>query len=295
VFEGRRICRSRVRGPPRNSSGHPRSRNSRSASPTATVPAATHDRPRDRHPSAARPVRKARPAGRRGRSGSQAYELGLGPRLPGARRSPTTPVELVRESRPGGAPPRSRTLVVRRLAEGFPARHRRFPSRKGRAQVISYPDWIHEDVGVRDWGEQEALLLEPRTERTRRRRRSTARNERRGRSAWRPPSSGSLPGERIPRQPCRCTGQQRHLMLEGDVHRLSSLNPRPRAGWLAEARCRQTCTSSNGRRGASSTKPGFDRALVDAPCSGLGRAQTRRPDLRWRAKKKPLAGGFSSS
>jgi 16S rRNA (cytosine967-C5)-methyltransferase len=30
----------------------------------------------------------------------------------------------------------------------------------------------------------------------------------------------------------------------------------------------------------------FDRALVDAPCSGLG-ALARRPDLRWRAKPLP--------
>ena len=31
---------------------------------------------------------------------------------------------------------------------------------------------------------------------------------------------------------------------------------------------------------------GFDRALVDAPCSGLG-VLARRPDLRWRAKPLP--------
>src|SRR5262249_34509249 len=31
---------------------------------------------------------------------------------------------------------------------------------------------------------------------------------------------------------------------------------------------------------------GFDRALVDAPCSGLG-VLNRRPDLRWRAKPLP--------
>jgi 16S rRNA (cytosine967-C5)-methyltransferase len=31
---------------------------------------------------------------------------------------------------------------------------------------------------------------------------------------------------------------------------------------------------------------GFDRALVDAPCSGLG-VLGRRPDLRWRAKPLP--------
>jgi 16S rRNA (cytosine967-C5)-methyltransferase len=31
---------------------------------------------------------------------------------------------------------------------------------------------------------------------------------------------------------------------------------------------------------------GFDRALVDAPCSGLG-VLDRRPDLRWRARPLP--------
>ena len=31
---------------------------------------------------------------------------------------------------------------------------------------------------------------------------------------------------------------------------------------------------------------GFDRALVDAPCSGLG-VLNRRPDLRWRAEPLP--------
>jgi len=31
---------------------------------------------------------------------------------------------------------------------------------------------------------------------------------------------------------------------------------------------------------------GFDRALVDAPCSGLG-VLDRRPDLRWRAEPLP--------
>ncbi len=34
------------------------------------------------------------------------------------------------------------------------------------------------------------------------------------------------------------------------------------------------------------TESGFDRALVDAPCSGLG-VLARRPDLRWRAKPLP--------
>ena len=35
---------------------------------------------------------------------------------------------------------------------------------------------------------------------------------------------------------------------------------------------------------------GFDRALVDAPCSGLG-VLAARPDLRWRARAPPGAPG----
>jgi 16S rRNA (cytosine967-C5)-methyltransferase len=35
-----------------------------------------------------------------------------------------------------------------------------------------------------------------------------------------------------------------------------------------------------------SSLTGFDRALVDAPCSGLG-VLDRRPDLRWRAEPLP--------
>jgi 16S rRNA (cytosine967-C5)-methyltransferase len=34
------------------------------------------------------------------------------------------------------------------------------------------------------------------------------------------------------------------------------------------------------------SESGFDRALVDAPCSGLG-VLARRPDLRWRARPLP--------
>jgi 16S rRNA (cytosine967-C5)-methyltransferase len=39
-------------------------------------------------------------------------------------------------------------------------------------------------------------------------------------------------------------------------------------------------------RGLPPGLSGFDRALVDAPCSGLG-VLNRRPDLRWRAKPLP--------
>jgi 16S rRNA (cytosine967-C5)-methyltransferase len=43
----------------------------------------------------------------------------------------------------------------------------------------------------------------------------------------------------------------------------------------------------DGRRPA--VRDGFDRVLVDAPCSGIGSAR-RRPELLWRARKDELAG-----
>ncbi|HXF73566.1 MAG TPA: hypothetical protein VNO79_13290, partial [Actinomycetota bacterium] len=36
-------------------------------------------------------------------------------------------------------------------------------------------------------------------------------------------------------------------------------------------------------------REGFDRALVDAPCSGIGAAR-RRPELLWRPRRQELAG-----
>ena len=39
-------------------------------------------------------------------------------------------------------------------------------------------------------------------------------------------------------------------------------------------------------RACRRSSTGFDRALVDAPCSGLG-VLNRRPDLRWRAMPLP--------
>src|SRR5262245_59443675 len=57
--------------------------------------------------------------------------------------------------------------------------------------------------------------------------------------------------------------------LEANVRRLGATNVR-----VVEADVRELDES------------GFDRALVDAPCSGLG-VLARRPDLRWRAKPLP--------
>jgi 16S rRNA (cytosine967-C5)-methyltransferase len=45
--------------------------------------------------------------------------------------------------------------------------------------------------------------------------------------------------------------------------------------------------AQDGRRPA--VRAGFDRVLVDAPCSGIGSAR-RRPELLWRAEKRDLSG-----
>ena len=57
--------------------------------------------------------------------------------------------------------------------------------------------------------------------------------------------------------------------LEENVRRLGATNVR-----VVNADVRELAES------------GFDRALVDAPCSGLG-VLARRPDLRWRAQPLP--------
>src|SRR5262245_62458547 len=57
--------------------------------------------------------------------------------------------------------------------------------------------------------------------------------------------------------------------LEANVRRLGATNVR-----VVEADVRELDES------------GFDRALVDAPCSGLG-VLARRPDLRWRSRPLP--------
>ncbi len=50
---------------------------------------------------------------------------------------------------------------------------------------------------------------------------------------------------------------------------------------------RTLALAQDGRRPA--IRDGFDRVLVDAPCSGIGSAR-RRPELLWRARKDELSG-----
>jgi 16S rRNA (cytosine967-C5)-methyltransferase len=219
-------------------------------------------------------------------------------------------VELVRAARLERAVPFT-NAVMRRLSGGLRELLDALP--EGPLKH-SYPDWIYE-TWVRDWGEQEALELmraqnEPPETVVR-----LVRGEIRGEQtdvpgAWRvdrvddlalaegriwPQSRGSQlagltvgsgQGERV-LDLCAAPGGKA-TMLAGEVVAVE----------LHEGRAREL--EENVRRlGATNVRvvnadglslppdlAGFDRALVDAPCSGLG-VLAGRPDLRWRAKPLP--------
>lgn len=197
--------------------------------------------------------------------------------------------------------------VARRLAEGFRGLVAALP--EGPLKH-SYPDWIYE-TWVRDWGVEEALALmraqnepselvvrsaepvgEPtdlpgayRVERLDPVALAEGRiwPQSRG-SQLAALAAGTRDGERV-LDACAAPGGKA-TMLHGEVTAVE-LHP-GRARELAE----------NARRlGATNVRVvnvdlrelgegGFDRALVDAPCSGLG-VLGRRPDLRWRAQPLP--------
>ena len=91
-----------------------------------------------------------------------------------------------------------------------------------------------------------------------------------------------LAGRRARARRVRRAGRQdADAARRGDRGRAAS---RPRAGAGEETSAR-TCASSPPTL-RELDESGFDRALVDAPCSGLG-VLARRPDLRWRARPLP--------
>jgi 16S rRNA (cytosine967-C5)-methyltransferase len=197
--------------------------------------------------------------------------------------------------------------VSRRLAEGFPALVASLP--EGPLKQ-SYPDWIFE-TWVRDWGEDEAFALmrsqnepgelvvrsaEPVGEPTDvpgayRVDRIDADALAAGR-IW--PQSrgsqlaglvvGSQDGERV-LDACAAPGGKT-AMLRGEV---TAVEVHPgRARELEENLSRLHVTNVRVVNAdvRELRESGFDRALVDAPCSGLG-VLARRPDLRWRARPLP--------
>ena len=167
----------------------------------------------------------------------------------------------------------------------------------------SYPDWIAEIVDAR------SSAARPRSTLMR------AQNE---------PPGLEVRADRAGRRGDRRAGRvrrraRRHRAHAADEPRVTARRARRRlAGWRADPR---PCAAPGGKttmlarrrdrgRGASRSRrgdwrrtsartsawsrptpreldeSGFDRALVDAPCSGLG-VLARRPDLRWRARPLP--------
>jgi len=219
-------------------------------------------------------------------------------------------VELVRQAGVRRAVPFA-NAVLRRVAEGIRPLLDALPNGPLKE---SYPDWIHE-TWLRELGEEDALALmraqnepletvvrvvrgevdgEPtdvpgayRVERVDERALAEGRiwPQSRG-SQLAALAVGSRDGERV-LDSCAAPGGKA-TMLRGDVVAVE-LN----AGRARELR-------ENVRRlgaehvtvveaDATALPPeldGFDRALVDAPCSGLG-VLSQRPDLRWRARPLP--------
>jgi 16S rRNA (cytosine967-C5)-methyltransferase len=207
-------------------------------------------------------------------------------------------VELVRAARLERATAFT-NAVVRRLAQGFRGLVASLP--EGPLKH-SYPDWIFE-VWERDWSRDEALAL------------ARAQNEppalevhadepvgeptdvpgayvveRVDRARMWPMSRasqlaalvvGSQDGERILDATAAPGGKTR--LLRGEVTAVE----------IHEGRARELAENVAGRNVRvvhgdvrELDESGFDRALVDAPCSGLG-VLARRPDLRWRAQPLP--------
>jgi 16S rRNA (cytosine967-C5)-methyltransferase len=91
---------------------------------------------------------------------------------------------------------------------------------------------------------------------------------------------GSREGERI-LDSCAAPGGKTSL-LRGEVVAVE-INPGRAAALARSAPANVRVVNADAR---VLDEGGFDRALVDAPCSGLG-VLARRPDLRWRARPLP--------
>ena len=255
-----------------------------------------------------RPVRKLDPPVRAAlRLG--AYQLGYLDGVP-AHAAVNESVELVRAARLERAVPFT-NAVMRRLSEGLAALLASLP--EGPLKH-SYPDWIYE-TWRRDWGEEEALELMLAQNEASETVVRLVRGEIEGEptdvpGAWRvarvderalgegriwPQSRGSQlaglavgsrPGDRV-LDLCAAPGGKA-TMLGGEVTAVELHGGRARE--LEENARRLGATNVRVVNADGLALPpeldGFDCALVDAPCSGLG-VLAARPDLRWRAQPLP--------
>jgi 16S rRNA (cytosine967-C5)-methyltransferase len=206
-------------------------------------------------------------------------------------------VELVRAARRERAVPFT-NAVMRRLAQGLKGLVSSLPDGPVK---LSYPDWIAE-VWERDFGSEAALSLmraqnEPPALEVRADEPVGTPTDVPGAyevdkidmERMRPMSRasqlagllvGSQDGERI-LDSCAAPGGKT-TMLRGQVTAVE-LHP-GRAQALAKTVGPNVRVVNVDARELDES--GFDRAIVDAPCSGLG-VLARRPDLRWRARPLP--------
>jgi 16S rRNA (cytosine967-C5)-methyltransferase len=201
-----------------------------------------------------------------------AYQLGWLSQVP-AHAAASESVELVRRAGLERAVAFT-NAIMRRLAEGLAPLLESLP--EGPLKH-SYPDWIAE-VWERDLGRDEALAL------------MRAQNE-----VVEPLAPHEI--SRASKLAAACVGEGGRVLdlcaapggktdlLRGDEVVAVELHE-GRARELAE-RFRDRPEVRVVRADARELdESGFDRALLDAPCSGLG-VLSRRPDLRWRARPLP--------
>jgi 16S rRNA (cytosine967-C5)-methyltransferase len=252
-----------------------------------------------------RPVRKLDPPVRAAlRVG--AYQLGYLGSVP-AHAAVNESVELVRAAGLERAVAFT-NAVLRRLGEGIDGLLQGLgeDAPEGAALKHSYPDWIAE-VWWREWGPEDALALmraqnEPPERAVRTREGPLVVDEmpadliEEGR-AW-PQSRGSQlagwavgaqPGERI-LDLCAAPGGKATQLAEIAAEVVAVEKHPGRARELEENAARLGARNLTVICADALELPadvaGFDRALVDAPCSGLG-VLNARPDLRWRAQPLP--------
>jgi 16S rRNA (cytosine967-C5)-methyltransferase len=237
-----------------------------------------------------------------------AYELGFMDAVP-ARATVNEAVELVREAGAGRATGLV-NAVLRKVADRIGPMLEALPESTPRESALkhSYPDWIAE-TWWSEWGAEEALALmraqnEPPETAVRDVETGEARvveridpDELASGKVW-PQSRGSqLAGEVVGVQ-----DGERVLDLAaapgGKTGQLAARAGEVVAVELHEGRAREleqnmrslglgnvTVVNADGRQ-LPAELTGFDRVLVDAPCSGLG-VLASRPDLRWRARPLP--------
>jgi 16S rRNA (cytosine967-C5)-methyltransferase len=237
-----------------------------------------------------------------------AYELGFMDAVP-ARATVNEAVELVREAGAGRATGLV-NAVLRKVADRIGPMLEALPESTPQESALkhSYPDWIAE-TWWSEWGAEEALALmraqnEPPETAVRDVETGEARvveridpDELASGKVW-PQSRGSqLAGEVVGVQ-----NGERVLDLAaapgGKTGQLAARAGEVVAVELHEGRAREleqnmrslglgnvTVVNADGRQ-LPAELTGFDRVLVDAPCSGLG-VLASRPDLRWRARPLP--------